>query len=184
MKKTCFIISILILTFILCACSPKTDTNDLTLNNYNTTTENETSDDTKNKETLHEMHTDATGSIVYDKDNINIIAKQISFTNDHDPIFVFVIDTDQKISPIIGNVSINNMPVDEYSYSYYNNGEFYVGSIIFDADTLKSNDITQISSFEFSFELASPDTGNIIAETGSLSLTVGPEGSLERDIIK
>ena len=63
-------------------------------------------------------------------------------------MFVFVIESDLKISPIINDVSINRKAIDEFSYSYHNNGEFYVGSILFETSYLNDKGITEISSFD------------------------------------
>ena len=182
MKKFILILSIAVLSLSFAGCKPKENHTPVAPDNNITATEGET--DKADEEEMHETHTDATGNVVYDKEGIKIIAKQIEFTVDHDPMFVFVIESDQKISPVIANVSINNKAIDEYSYSYHNNGEFYVGSILFETEHLNDNDITEISVFDFSIEISSPDTGKMILETGSLSLSLGAEGSLIQDKIK
>ena len=184
MKKLILMFSVLTLALSFIGCTPKEDNNDLPLNNNAVVTEDEADKNKVNEESLHEEHIDTTGSIVYDKDGIKITSKQIEFTSDHDPMFVFVTESDLKISPIINDVSINRKAIDEFSYSYHNNGEFYVGSILFETSYLNDKGITEISSFDFSFEISSPDTGKIIVKTGPLSMSIGSEGSLVQDKIK
>ncbi len=182
MKRFILMLSVVTLSLSFAGCKPKENNTPVTPDSSITATEDET--DKTPEDELHETHTDSTGSVVYDKEGIKIIAKQIEFTADHDPMFVFVIESDQKISPVIANVSINNKAIDEYSYSYHNNGEFYVGSILFETEHLNDKGITEISDFDFSFEISSPDTGKMILETGPLSLSLGAEGSLIQDKIK
>ena len=182
MKRFILMLSVVTLSLSFTSCKPKETNEIVTPDNNIVSTEAET--DKVSEEDLHKTHTDTTGSVVYDKNGIKITAKQIEFTADHDPMFVFVIESDQIISPVITDVSINNKAIDEFSYSYHNNGEFYVGSILFETEHLNDKGITEISAFDFSYEISSPDTGEMILETGSLSLSLGAEGSLIKDKIK